>query len=105
MTEKDLTGQPMRCSNKKAIEHFNKGVVEYMLAREDCGQHFQKVLKMDDTMIIPRCLMVYCAAVSSVLSQLYMPCRSYSASQECRLQQIQEVFTLFGLMPASALKL
>ncbi len=54
----DLTRQPLHCSNKKALEHFNKGLTEYVLVREDCSQHFQNALKLDNTLVIPHSMMV-----------------------------------------------
>ncbi len=59
MIVEDLTGQPLRCSSKEALDHFNQGLTEYVLAREDCAQHFKKALKLDPTLVIPHSMMVH----------------------------------------------
>jgi len=54
----DVTGQPVCCDNKEALEEFNKGLNEYVLVQEDCAQHFQKALELDNSMTIVHSLMV-----------------------------------------------
>ncbi len=59
MIVKDLTGQLLRCYSKEALDHFNKGLTEYVLVRGDCALHFQKALKLDPTLVIPHSMMVH----------------------------------------------
>ena len=48
----DITGQPVSCTNKKALECFNKGLTEYVLVRNNCLPHFEEALDLDKSLVI-----------------------------------------------------
>ena len=58
----DLTGQPLPCTNKAALEWFNKGVVAYVSVREDALPYFEKALQLDDSLVLVHSMLVSACA-------------------------------------------
>ena len=54
----DLTGQPLTCTNKEALEWFNKGVVAYVSVRENSIPYFEKALQLDDSLVLVHSMLV-----------------------------------------------
>ena len=54
----DLTGQPLTCTNKEALEWFNKGVVAFVSVRESPLPYFEKALQLDDSLVLVHSMLV-----------------------------------------------
>ena len=81
----DITGQPVSCTDKKALECFNKGLTEYVLVRDNCFPHFEEALDLDESLIIAHSIIVGSFTVVWFCILLYLR-ESLSAAAQCDLK-------------------
>ena len=88
----DISGQPVTCSSKEALEWFNKGLVAYVAVRESSLTYFQTALQLDDSFVLAHCLMVMkYLPTNPIKNSSCLLIRQYSTSLTFDLLQILKV--------------
>ncbi len=48
----DVTGQPITCKSKAALQVFNKGITEYVFLRDPFYHLFEEALRLEDNELV-----------------------------------------------------
>lgn len=54
----DVTGLPLTCSSREAVNKFNKGLMAYVTLKESPVRWFEEAVECDRNLVLAHCMLV-----------------------------------------------